>query len=217
MAHDLKNPFSSLLVLSQLLIDDYDTLSNEERKQFIEQLNSAAENTYSLLQNLLEWAHTQSGRSTINKEEINLSKISAEAISVIKPIAKNKKINIKSNIPSNSIACADKNMISTVMLKLISNAAKFTNHEGTINVSSCLNNGNIEVEISDTGVGISKENLDKLFKPELKFHTVGTDKEKGTGLGLILCKEFVEKNGGEIWVESAIGEGSKFYFSLPIS
>lgn len=217
VAHDLKNPFSSLLVLSQLLIDDYDTLSNKERKQFIEQLNSAAENTYSLLQNLLEWAHTQSGRSTINKEEINLSKISAEAISVIKPIAKNKKINIKSNIPSNSIAFADKNMISTVMLNLISNAAKFTNHEGTINVSSCLNNGHIEVEISDTGVGISKDNLDKLFKPELKFHTEGTDKEKGTGLGLILCKEFVEKNEGEIWVESTIGEGSKFYFSLPIS
>jgi len=217
VAHDLKNPFSSLLVLSQLLIDDYDTLTREEQKQFIEQIKSAAENTYSLLQNLLEWAHTQSGRSTINKEEINLGKISDEALSVLKPIAKNKKISINSHIPSDSVAWADKNMISTVMLNLISNAVKFTGQNGTIDVSTSLSNNHVEVEIADTGIGISKKNLDKLFKPDIKFHTVGTENEKGTGLGLILCKEFIEKNEGEIWVESTKGEGSKFYFSLPIS
>lgn len=217
VAHDLKNPFSSLLVLSQLLIDDYDTLSNEERKQFIEQINSAAENTYSLLQNLLEWARTQSGKTTITPEKIDLSKISADAIRVLSPIAKNKKINLSSKIANNSIAWADKNMVSTVMLNLISNAVKFTNQNGTINVSTLLTKNNIEVEIADTGIGISNENLEKLFKPEMKFHTVGTDKEKGTGLGLILCKEFIEKNKGKIWVESIEEVGSKFYFSLPLS
>lgn len=217
VAHDLKNPFSSLLVLSQLLIDDYDILSNEERKQFIEQINSAAENTYSLLQNLLEWARTQSGRTTINKEEIKLDKILHEALSVLKPIAKNKKIALRTHIPTNSIAWADKNMISTVMLNLISNAVKFTNQKGSIDISATYSNKHVEVEIADSGVGISKENLDKLFKPDIKFHTVGTDREKGTGLGLILCKEFIEKNNGEIWVESKEGAGSKFYFSLPVS
>ncbi len=217
VAHDLKNPFSSLLVLSQLLLDDYDTLSNEERKQFIEQINSAAENTYSLLQNLLEWARTQSGKTFINKEEIKLDKILAEAISVLKPIAKNKKISLRSNIAPDSIAWADKNMISTVMLNLISNAVKFTNQNGSIDISSNLSNNHVEIQIADNGVGISKENMDKLFKPDIKFHTVGTEKEKGTGLGLILCKEFIEKNDGEIWVESTEGKGSNFYFSLPVS
>jgi len=217
VAHDLKSPFSSLLVLSQLLIDDYDTLSNEERKQFIQQINSSAENTFSLLQNLLEWARTQSGRTSINKEQISLGEISNDAISVLKPIAKNKMIELKSNIGVDCKAWADKNMISTVLLNLISNAVKFTGKNGSVSVNSFVSNNHIEIEIADTGVGISKENMEKLFKPDVKFHTVGTEKEKGTGLGLILCKEFIEKNQGEIWVNSDEGKGSKFCFSLPVS
>ncbi|MEZ5083711.1 MAG: tetratricopeptide repeat-containing sensor histidine kinase [Bacteroidales bacterium] len=215
VAHDLKSPFNSLLVLTKLLLDDYGTFSHEERKQFISQIKSSAENTYSLLENLLQWASTQSGKTVIVKEKINLFKMSEESVSLLAPIAKNKKISLQSIIESDIHGFADKNMISTVMLNLLSNAVKFTQQKGEIKISACEKNNHIEVLISDSGVGISKKNIDKLFKPGEKFQTVGTDREKGTGLGLILCKEFVEKNDGEIWVESEEGKGSKFYFSLP--
>jgi signal transduction histidine kinase len=217
VAHDLKNPFNSLLVLSKLLLDDYDTFTDDERIQFIQQIKSSAENTYSLLQNLLEWASAQSGKAVIIKEQIDLAKLSQEAIILLKPIAKNKKISLDSHVNRNTLAYADKNMISTVLLNLVSNAVKFTQHSGTIEVKAIEKNNHVEVEISDTGIGISEENMAKLFKPDVKFHTMGTDKEKGTGLGLLLCKEFVEKNDGSIWVESTVGKGSSFHFSLPKS
>jgi len=217
VAHDLKNPFNSLHVLSKLLLDDYETYTNDERKQFIQQLESTAENTYSLLQNLLSWANTQSGNAVIDKEKIDIAKLTNEAIILLKPSAKNKKITILSSVKNSTIAYADKNMISTVLLNLVSNAVKFTPRKGKIEVKAFEINNHIEVEISDNGIGISAENLDKLFKPEVKFHTIGTDKEKGTGLGLLLCKEFIEKNGGDIWVKSASEKGSQFHFSLPIS
>ncbi|MCB2220649.1 MAG: tetratricopeptide repeat-containing sensor histidine kinase [Bacteroidetes bacterium] len=217
VAHDLKNPFNSLLMLSRLLLDDYDSFTNEERKQFISQINSSAENTYSLLENLLDWARTQSGKSEIIKEKINLSRLSEEAIKVLQPVARGKKITISSDVPTHLTAFADRNMIATVFLNLVSNAVKFTPQKGTIEVLACEKNNHIEVEINDSGVGISDKNIPKLFKPDEKFYTEGTEKEKGTGLGLILCKEFIEKNEGEIWVESQEGAGSQFCFSLPKS
>ena len=217
VAHDLKNPFNSLLVISKLLLDDYDTFTDDERKQFISQIQSSAENTYSLLQNLLDWASTQSGKAIIVKEKIDLSRISQEALTILIPIAKNKNITIKHSIKEKTLAFGDKNMVSTVMLNLISNAVKFTPRDGNISIHSYAKNDHIEVEIADSGIGISPENLDKLFKPDIKFHTVGTEKEKGTGLGLILCKEFVEKNEGELWVNSELGKGSQFFFSLPLA
>jgi signal transduction histidine kinase len=216
VAHDLKNPFNSLIVLTGLLLDDYDTFTDEERKQFITQIKASSENTYALLQNLLDWASTQSGKSMIVRRNIDISKISDETVALVRPIAKNKKISIKSNIPDKTYAFADKNMVSTVMLNLVSNAVKFTQQNGEINIKSLLKNNHVEVMVSDSGVGISQDNLGKLFKLDEKIQTEGTEKEKGTGLGLILCKEFVEKNKGKIWVESEEGKGSKFYFSLPV-
>jgi len=215
LAHDLKSPFNSLLILTQLLLDDYDTFTSEERKQFISQIKSSAENTYSLLENLLEWASVQSNKAVIVKEKINLSKISNEAISLLSAVAKNKNINLNSKISNHLCAFADKNMISTVLLNIMSNAVKFTPRDGKIEVAAYEKNNHIEVEISDSGVGISEQNLQKLFKPDEKFQTVGTEREKGTGFGLLLCKEFVEKNKGEIWVTSEEGKGSRFNFSLP--
>jgi len=217
VAHDLKNPFNSLLVLSTLLLEEWGTFSDDEKKQFIQQIKSSAENTYSLLQNLLSWASTQSGKAVIIKESIDLSRLSSEAVTLLKPVAKNKRIKLQSTIDEQTMAYADKNMISTVLLNLVSNAVKFTPHKGIIVVKAYEKNNHVEVEISDNGVGISSKNLEKLFKPDVKFHTVGTDKEKGTGFGLILCKEFIEKNNGDIWVESTEGKGSRFYFSLPKS
>jgi len=215
VAHDLKNPFNSLLVLSELLLDDYETLTDEERKQFIFQIKFSAKNTYSLLQNLLEWASSQSNKTSIVKEKINLGNLTGEAITLLKPIAKNKKILIKSDIPDEMIAYADRNMVSTVILNLLTNAIKFTPQKGFVEIRSYERNNHVEVEVADSGIGISENNQKKLFRLDEKFQTDGTEKEKGTGLGLVLCKEFIEKNNGEIWVESKEGEGSRFYFSLP--
>ena len=215
VAHDLKNPFNSLLVLTRLLLDEFDTFTSGEQKKFIQQINSSAENTFSLLQNLLEWASAQSGKTSIVKEKINLSPISKESISLLRSVAENKNIQIDSAIKERIYAFADRNMVSTIMLNLISNAVKFTPHNGHVKIQAYPKNGHVEVEVSDSGVGISAKNIDKLFKPGEKFQTTGTDKEKGTGLGLILCKEFIEKNNGKIWVKSEEGKGSSFFFTLP--
>jgi signal transduction histidine kinase len=215
VAHDLKSPFNSLLVLTSLLIEDYDTFTEAERKKFITQIKASSENTFALLQNLLDWASTQMGKTMLVQEKIDISKISEETLALLMPIARNKKIRIKSEIPANTIAYADKNMVSTVFLNLITNAIKFTPQNGQVEVRSVLENKHVEVEVADSGVGISKDNLDKLFRLDHKIQTEGTAKEKGTGLGLILCKEFVEKNNGKIWVKSIEGKGSQFYFSLP--
>jgi two-component system, sensor histidine kinase and response regulator len=149
------------------------------------------------------------------QERIDISKISEETLALIMPIARNKNIKVLSKIPENTIAFADKNMVSTVFLNLITNAIKFTPQNGQVKICSMMENNHVEVEVSDSGVGISPDNLGKLFRLDQKIQTDGTNKEKGTGLGLILCKEFVEKNNGKIWVNSIEGKGSQFHFSLP--
>jgi len=217
VAHDLKNPFNSLLGLSDILLEDYDNLTEDERKQFVYQIKGSAENTYSLLQNLLEWASAQSGKTSMVKEKIDISKISKEAISLLTPTAENKKIKIFSNIPENTYVLGDKNMVSTILINLVSNAVKFTPQKGKIEIHSIQKNSHLEIEVADTGVGISSENIDKLFRLDQKLQTEGTKREKGTGFGLILCKEFVEKNDGKIWVNSKVGQGSQFFFSLPVN
>ncbi|MCD4682164.1 MAG: HAMP domain-containing histidine kinase, partial [Bacteroidales bacterium] len=151
------------------------------------------------------------------KEKIDLSKISKETVALLSPIAKSKKIKLGSDINPNTFAYADKNMVSTVLLNLVSNAIKFTSQNGTVEVHSTKKNQHLEIEVADSGIGISSDNLKKIFRLDQKFQTVGTEKEKGTGLGLILCKEFVEKNSGKIWIKSKEGKGSQFYFSLPVS
>lgn len=216
VAHDLKNPFNALLVLTGLLLDDYDKFTEDERKQFIYQIKTSSENTFTLLQNLLDWASTQTGKTILVKEKVDISKISHETVSLVTPAAKNKEIQIVNDIPDDTFAYADKNMVSTVLLNLVSNAIKFTPVNGKVELHTLHKNHHVEIKVADSGIGISKENQDKLFRLDHKFQREGTSKEKGTGLGLILCKEFVEKNNGEIWVESTEGKGSDFNFSLPI-
>ncbi len=216
VAHDLKNPFNALLVLTGLLIDDYDKFTEDERKQFIYQIKTSSENTYTLLQNLLDWASAQTGKTLLVKEKIDISKISYETVTLLTPAAKNKKIKVLTDIPEQTFVYADKNMVSTVLLNLVSNAIKFTPVNGKVEIHSLEKNQHLEINVIDSGIGISKENQEKLFRLDHKFQREGTAKEKGTGLGLILCKEFVEKNNGKIWVESTEGEGSKFNFSIPV-
>jgi signal transduction histidine kinase len=215
IAHDLKNPFNSLMGLIELLIEDYDSIDNEERQEFLHRMKTSSDRIYSLLQNLLLWGSNQMGKTEVMKEKIDLSKIAEETITLIHSIADQKNISLFSDIPQGTLAFADKNMVSTILLNLITNAIKFTPKNGTVELHAFNRNNEIEVMVADSGVGISPENLEKLFRLDEKIQSDGTNNEKGTGLGLILCKEFIEKNNGKIWAESIEGSGSWFNFTLP--
>ncbi len=169
-----------------------------------------------LLMNLMEWAQSQSGRMEYRPEYCEIETIANEAIFLMKGNAEQKSIIISNKLSSGIQVNADKAMLSTVLRNLISNAIKFTQPNGKITITSVVKQNELTISVIDTGVGISKERINKLFKINEVYSTQGTQKEHGTGLGLILCKEFIEKNNGKIWVESLVGTGTTFYFSLPI-
>jgi PAS domain S-box-containing protein len=214
IAHDLKNPFNVIMGFSDLLSTGYDHYSDDEKRKMIKNLHEASANTYKLLQNLLEWAKAQLGKITVKPEVFDLKNIADENVEVFSSVAKNKNINIESEIPDKTLVKADKNMINTVVRNLISNAIKFTPEGGKIEISARILNGHTEFCVADSGVGIKSENIGKLFSISEQFKSVGTNNETGSGLGLILCKEFVEKNNGTIWVESEYESGSTFRFIL---
>jgi signal transduction histidine kinase len=220
IAHDLRSPFNTMLGFSNLLVERYDELDNKEQKNFINILKQDIQSTYNLLENLLLWSRSQSDAIDFIPEKENLYLLSIETVSLLKQSAKNKSILIVNNIDESIYVKADKNMLLTILRNLISNAIKFTDQNGQIEINSrLLKNkselGYVEISVTDNGIGIANDNLDKLFMLSENTSTKGTNKETGTGLGLIICKEFIEKHGGEIWVESEEGKGSKFYFTLP--
>ncbi len=216
IAHDLRSPFNSILGLSELLIEEGDSLDVAGYKMYSSTINISAKNTLVLLDNLLNWAESQTGQISFNPKKHILSSIIYEIFELLDSIAKNKNI-VLNYIPSEEIEVfADLNMIKTVLRNLISNAIKFTNSNGKINVYALLKDTFIEIAVSDNGVGIDLKTQNKLFNLETNQSSIGTENEKGTGLGLILCKEFVEKHGGKIWIESELGKGSNFKFTLPV-
>jgi signal transduction histidine kinase len=217
IAHDLKNPFNAIMGFSNLLFEAYDNFDEKQRKTFIKNICEASEGTYKLLQNLLEWSRTQTGNIDFNPVNVYLNPLIKENISIVKSAVDNKKMKISSSIPPRTRVFADENMIKTVVRNLLSNAIKFTKPGGEINISAVKNEESVEVCVSDTGVGVENKNLKRLFRIDDQYKTLGTNEEQGSGLGLILCKEFVEKNGGQIWAESEYGIGSKFKFTLPVS
>jgi signal transduction histidine kinase len=168
-----------------------------------------------LLMNLLEWSRSQSGRLVIKPVEVDLSQLITGIINLLNNSAIQKSITIIKKIPVSANVIADKEMIATVIRNLISNAIKFTKQGGIITVSIEQKEDGLIVAVEDNGIGIRKENIDKLFRIDESTSTVGTQNEKGTGLGLMLCKEFIAKHGGKIWVESELGKGSIFAFSIP--
>jgi len=215
IAHDLRTPFSSIIALSEMLVQfikekNYDGI--EEYAALIEQSSNQA---MDLLSNLLGWARSQTGRIEYKPEKLNLSHLLDETAQMFDQIAMPKNIVIKRNYSQNTEVFADKQMISTVLRNLISNAIKFTRPGGEISLKVNTEKDEPIVSVGDTGVGISPERLNKLFRIEYNESTYGTANEKGTGLGLILCNEFVIKHGGRIWAESEAGKGSAFFFSLP--
>jgi len=216
IAHDLKNPFNSILGLSELLVNE-SNYNPEKALQFAQSIHNSANNAYKLLENLLIWANSQTGKIDFKPENLTIHDLFSEAIAITGSSAINKNITITHKTDDNISIYADYNMVNTILRNLLSNAIKFTPRNGTITIKGILKENTIHVSVSDTGIGIKPENITKLFTISEKFSLAGTENEVGTGLGLILCKEFVEQHGGKIWVESEIGKGSDFQFTLPLA
>lgn len=218
IAHDLKGPFNSLIGFSNLMFDEVKASKNKELLETVKIIKKASENTFELLQNLLEWAQMQSGRLKFNRENVSLNKIINQVLNTSSIQSKQKNIEIKTIISdAYYMVFADRNMIRTVLRNLISNAIKYSHENGTIVIRCAVEDNVVKISVADNGVGISKENLDRLFKFRYSQKTLGTFGEKGTGLGLILVKDFINKHNGDIWVESELGKGSTFIFTIPIS
>lgn len=215
IAHDLKNPLGSFKQLTALLLKDYNSFTTEERVEFIDLMNKSAQNLYELLENLLEWSRCQTDKIEYNPQKFDVSAILKNNVELLGQIASNKGVELSMDSPTNLFAYADVNMITTVIRNLASNAIKFTPGGEKVVLTARKKNDNIEISVIDTGVGISEKDQKKLFRLDVQHTTRGTSNEKGTGLGLILCKDFIEKNLGEIWVESETGKGSTFKFTIP--
>jgi signal transduction histidine kinase len=215
IAHDLKSPFTALLGLTEILSTQSDGLSTNQVVKYGNLIHEASSKLLNLIENLLHWSSSQTGKISLSPSTISLFTLANEAISILELQAKSKGVAIKNNIPPELTTFADSNTISTVIRNLTSNALKFSNPGGYINIIAKTSGKSILVSIEDNGVGISPSNIEKLFKLEESFSTKGTGQEVGTGLGLIVCKEFVEKNGGEISVKSKLNYGTTFTFTLP--
>lgn len=216
IAHDLRSPFGAILGLSDMLVTDFDEFDLDSIHESVIQIDKASKQAFSLLENLLEWARSQTGKMEFTPIEFDLVSVIQETIGVAQTFAKKKGVRLEAIIPEKQLIVADKNMIHTVLRNLISNALKFTPQKGNVIVSLRVTKHHIVFSVADSGVGISQENVDKLFKIGGSFTNPGTNNEKGTGLGLVLCKEFIEKHQGEIWVESKLNAGSTFLVKIPI-
>ena len=215
VAHDLKSPFQGLLGFSNLLAENYDELDDDEVKKISTNIYKSTKNLYELIDHLLSWSRLQSNRMECSIEKLELQTALLYVINLFTPNASGKFITIDDLISDDVLVLADERMLSSILENLISNAIKFTESGGKITISSKTLNDFVEVCISDTGVGISKENLEKLFRIDYSHTSKGTEGEIGTGLGLILCHEMINKLGGDIWAVSEKGKGSSFYITLP--
>ncbi|PKL84282.1 MAG: hypothetical protein CVV24_00965 [Ignavibacteriae bacterium HGW-Ignavibacteriae-3] len=215
IAHDLKNPFITILGFTDLLISDFGEFTDDEKLYYLTEMKKSADASHNLLQNLLHWSRAQTGRIEFNPQNIDLNNVVTSIVDLLKPSAERKDIEILTYIPKNTFVSADEDMLNTIIRNLLTNSLKFTDKNGKIGISCEQLDHEIQVCISDTGVGMSDKVKSNLFKLDVSQSTQGTANETGTGLGLILCKEFVENNGGTIFVESEVGKGSKFYFTLP--
>ena len=215
IAHDLRNPFSSILGILELLKMSLKELDKNEIEKYIEIVYNSANNTLTLLDNLLVWALSQNKEKNFKPIKINLYELLREEIENLKTLASQKQITLRHSVKPDLNVTVDIQMVKTILRNLINNAIKYTNVNGEIIIDANEVNQYIEIAIKDNGIGISAEDQRKLFKIDAFHSTPGTHDEKGTGLGLLLCKEFVELHGGNIRIESEAGKGSRFAFTLP--
>jgi len=215
IAHDLRSPFSSILGILELLKMSLKELDKNEIEKYIEIVYNSANNTLTLLDNLLVWALSQNKEKNFKPIKINLYELLREEIENLKTLASQKQITLRHSVKPDLNVTVDIQMVKTILRNLINNAIKYTNVNGEIIIDANEVNQYIEIAIKDNGIGISAEDQRKLFKIDAFHSTPGTHDEKGTGLGLLLCKEFVELHGGNIRIESEAGKGSRFAFTLP--
>ncbi len=215
LGHDLRSPFTALLGLSDLLMENITEFDIDEIKNMAGGINKTAQSTFNLLEDILMWARTQQGKIPFKPQNLNFTDICKNVLETLYPNAKAKNIAINCLTADHLNVFADIDMLKTVLRNLVSNAIKFTKDSGVIKITTEQTLLNVTISVSDNGMGINPDNLAKLFDVGQVLTTKGTANEKGTGLGLLLCKEFVEKHGGRIWVESEVGKGSEFKFTLP--
>ncbi len=215
IGHDLRSPFNSILGFSELLSESYDDFSDGERKQFAYNINLASKSAFNLLENLLEWSRIQLGRTPFSPEELDLNLLVSETFHVLKLAAQTKGIALINKTHPGQKITADKNMLNSILRNLLSNGIKFTTPGGHVMVSTSVTDQEVELLVTDNGIGIPALMIKKMFRIDNLISTPGTANEKGTGLGLILCKEFVEKHGGTVQVKSEPGEGTTFLLKFP--
>lgn len=214
IAHDLRSPFNAIIGLSELLVEEIDEKNYENAQEYSAIILQSAQRAMALLKNLMEWAQLKTGKIEYNPEHFNAVDLVKETTLLYREIAKKKSINLEETLPHFLSIYADKAMISSILRNFISNAIKFTKPGGNVVVSVEEKSSEILFSVKDTGVGISRERIVDIFKIDHMYSTTGTDNEKGTGMGLSLCKDFVDRHSGKIWVESEENTGSVFYFSL---
>ncbi|MEA1875800.1 MAG: tetratricopeptide repeat-containing sensor histidine kinase [Bacteroidota bacterium] len=215
IAHDLRGPLSGAIGLSEVVRDKTNQLPDSHLSRCAISLNNSINDLYGLTENLLTWAQTESGRISFEPTSFNIHELANEAVSLSKELCLSKGISISNTIPIDLILTVDKNMISTIFRNLISNSLKYTDSGGQIVLSSTMIKGFVQIIISDTGCGISAERVKSLFDPGKVYTTLGTRNERGSGLGLLLCKEFVNRHQGSIRVESQLGKGTRIIMDLP--
>ncbi len=218
ISHDLRGPFNGLLGLSKMMAEELSDLTQEEIQKMAGSMRDSATNLFGLLENLLEWSRMQQGGINFNPESTCLMSIINESMRPVMDSADKKGIKIRYEIPADVEVFADQYMLASTIRNLASNAVKFTQKSGKITIAAKTVPGNsVEFSVMDTGIGMSPEILDDLFRLDVQSNRRGTENEPSSGLGLLLCKDFIEKHGGKIWVESEDGKGSTFYFTLPIA
>ena len=214
IAHDLRNNLGAIKNFSDLLAIDAEDDDKERTAQYIDLISSSANSAHLLLENLFEWTSSQWYDNNVNRGEIEIGSFINEVVEMSKPMAFGKDITLVNKFNDSSSGDFDKNMIKTVLRNLINNAVKFSNRGGNITINAKKKRNYVQFSVEDNGVGISKDKIKHIFAKSNNRSTIGTEREKGTGLGLLICKEFVEKHGGKIWVESEEGEGATFYFTV---
>lgn len=214
IAHDLKSPFTSIIGFSSLILEMVHKKNYKELEKYAQIIESSSWKAMNLLTNLMEWSRSQTGKLAFNPEELDLCKLINKVTDLLNDAASQKSITITNNIPQKFMVYADISMLSTIMRNLISNGLKFTDTGGKIEIAGVHTDSESVISVTDNGIGISKENIAKLFRIDANHSTTGTNGEEGTGLGLLLCNDFVEKHGGKMMVESEERKGSKFSFTL---
>lgn len=216
IAHDMRGPFSGFLVFTKVFVDEYDNLDKEKIFQMARNMNRSAQVLFDFLENLLDWSRSQMGKLEFVPTKTDLFEVVDRNVQLLSATAEGKSINLNHSIPQNTFIFADTDMLNTILRNLISNALKFTHEGGRVSINIEKHNDTfMRISVEDTGIGMLKSDIEKIFKIDTKYSTPGTNNEKGTGLGLILCKELTRKHKGDIWVESEAGKGTTVYITIP--